>query len=49
MSHMTGFAVVANLKLLMDNSKTTTLIGIKEEELESTTTDLLSKIKVVQR
>ena len=49
MSHMAGSAVVADLKLLMDNSKSKSLIGIKEEEFESSTSDILSKMKVVQR
>ena len=49
MSHMAGSAVVTDLKLLMDNSKSKSLIGIKEEEFESSTSDILSKMKVVQR
>ena len=49
MSHKAGSAVVADLKLLIDNSKSTILIETKEKEFESSTSDLLSKIKVVQR
>ena len=49
MSHMAGSAIVADLKLLMDNSKSTSLIGIKEEDFESSTSDILSKMKVVQK
>ena len=47
MSHMARSVLAADLKLLMDNSKSISLIGIKEEEFESSTSDLLSKMKVV--
>ena len=49
MSHIVKSAVVVYLKLLMDNSKSIDLIWIKEEEFESSKSDILSKMKVVQR
>ena len=49
MFYMAGSTVVVDLKLLVDNSNSTIMIGIKEDEFESATTDLLSKIKVVKR
>ena len=42
MSHIGGSAVVADLKLLMNNSNSISLIEIKDEEFESSTFDLLS-------